>query len=201
MKLLQEYFRLCPNGICNLNTLTEEERRLVKEEDTYFLQGIIQCADTKNGNGRIYPKKTLLREIENYQKLINESRAIGALDHDPDEVVLLQNASHVLEKVWWDGNNVMGKIRVLNHTPNGKTLKGLLKDRIQVGISSRALGSVQEMEDYTLVEEDLQLLCFDIVHEPSTPNAFLMREWKNPKKQIWEKSDRIYRKINSILMD
>lgn len=201
MKVLQEFFRLCPNGICNLDRLTEEERRKVKDEDTFYLTGIIQCADTKNGNGRIYPKKTLLREMENYEKLIREGRALGALDHDSDEVVLLKNASHVVESAWWDGNNVMGKIRVLNHTPNGQILKGLLKDGIQVGISSRALGSVQELPEYTLVEDDLQLLCFDIVHEPSTPNAFLMREWKEPKKEIWTKSDKIYRKLNSILMD
>ena len=141
-RLLQEYFQLCPDGICDLTVLTEAERRRV-DEGAVYLVGVIQKSGTKNGNGRIYRKETLQREVENYQKAVQERRSLGELDHPDDSVINLKNASHLITKTWWSGDSVMGKIEVLD-TPSGKVLKALLKSDVKLGISSRGLGSVKE---------------------------------------------------------
>tara|TARA_R110000824_G_scaffold112153_15_gene261228 strand:- start:2816 stop:3451 length:636 start_codon:yes stop_codon:yes gene_type:complete len=170
-QLLQEYFQLCPDGICELDVLTEEEQRNASNGSVYLV-GIIQKAGTKNGNGRVYRKETLEREIKNYQGAVQERRSLGELDHPDDSVINLKNASHLITKTWWSGDSVMGKIEVLD-TPSGKVLKALLKSDVKLGISSRGLGSVKESGGTTMVEDDFQLICFDIVSEPSTPGAYL----------------------------
>jgi len=169
--LLREYFELCPEGRCPVERLTEAEKRNISNGAVYLV-GICQKAGTKNGNGRVYRKETLQREIESYQKAIGERRSLGELDHPDDSVINLKNASHLVTKMWWDGESVMGKIEVLD-TPSGKILKELVRSGIKLGISSRGLGSVKENNGETIVEDDFQLICFDMVSEPSTPNAFL----------------------------
>ena len=169
--LLQEYFELCPEGRCPVDTLTEAERRGVANGAVYLV-GICQKAGTKNGNGRIYKKETLEREVENYQKAIRERRSLGELDHPDDSVVNLKNSSHLAVKMWWQGDSVMGKFEVLD-TPSGKVLKELVKANVKLGISSRGLGSVKKEKGETIVEDDFQLICFDMVSEPSTPGAYL----------------------------
>tara|TARA_Y100001973_G_C5201544_1_gene338107 strand:+ start:1185 stop:1817 length:633 start_codon:yes stop_codon:yes gene_type:complete len=170
-ELLQEYFELCPEGRCPVHVLTESEKRNVMEGAVYLV-GICQKSGTKNGNGRIYKKETLQREVENYQKAISERRSLGELDHPDDSVINLKNASHLVTKMWWDGENVMGKIEVLD-TPSGNILKALVKSGVKLGISSRGLGSVKQENNRTIVEDDFQLICFDMVSEPSTPGAYL----------------------------
>lgn len=202
-KLLIEYNALCPDGICNIDVLNEEERRL-KKDGYYILTGILQAADTKNGNGRIYPRKILEREINNYQKAIREKRAIGECDHPNLETVSLQNASHMVLRTWWNGDDVWGSVKVLKNTPAGQILEGLLKDGVQLGISSRGLGTVDETPDGIIVKEDFQLIAFDIVSEPSTPDAYMfLKEGKEIKnineKEIFSKADRINRCLNDIL--
>ena len=169
--LLQEYFELCPEGRCPVHILTESEKKKIMEGAVYLV-GVCQKAGTKNGNGRIYRQGTLQREVENYQKAIKERRSLGELDHPDDSVINLKNASHLVTKMWWDGDSVMGKIEVLD-TPAGNILKSLVKSGIKLGISSRGLGSVKEESGSTIVEDDFQLICFDMVSEPSTPGAFL----------------------------
>jgi hypothetical protein len=171
-ELLQEYFELCPEGRCPVDVLTESERKKAMNEGAVYLVGVCQKAGTKNGNGRVYRKNTLKREVENYQKAIRERRSLGELDHPDDSVINLKNASHLVTKMWWSGDDVMGKIEVLN-TPSGKILKDLIKAGIKLGISSRGLGSVKQEKGDTIVEDDFQLICFDMVSEPSTPGAFL----------------------------
>jgi hypothetical protein len=105
--------------------------------------------------------------------VVNENRACGELDHPEDSVVNLKNASHVVKSLWWDGNDLYGKIKVLS-TPAGMILRALIDDMVTLGISSRGLGSVSESNQGTIVEEDFQLICFDIVSEPSTQGAFMM---------------------------
>ena len=174
-ELLQEYFELCPEGRCPVDTLTESERKSVMTDGAVYLVGICQKAGTKNGNGRVYRKDTLAREVENYQRAIQERRSLGELDHPDDSVINLKNASHLVTKMWWQGDNVMGKIEVLN-TPSGKILKDLVLAGIKLGISSRGLGSVKQEKGSTIVEDDFQLICFDMVSEPSTPGAFLKHQ-------------------------
>ena len=171
-ELLQEYFELCPEGRCPVDVLTESERKRAMNEGAVYLVGVCQKAGTKNGNGRVYRKETLQREVENYQKAIRERRSLGELDHPDDSVINLKNASHLVTKMWWQGDDVMGKIEVLN-TPSGNILKDLIKAGVKLGISSRGLGSVKQEKGSTIVEDDFQLICFDMVSEPSTPGAFL----------------------------
>jgi len=97
---------------------------------------------------------------------------LGELDHPDDSVINLKNTSHIATKMWWDGDNVMAKFEVLD-TPSGQILKALVQSGVKLGISSRGLGSVTEEKGTTIVEDDFQLICFDMVSEPSTPDAYL----------------------------
>ena len=197
-KLLQEYFALCPDGYC-VDLLTEREKK-ESANGIVYLTGRVQAADTKNGNGRMYPKKILDREISNYKKVIDDMRVCGELDHPDDSVVNLKNVSHIMVDIWFEGNDVMGKIKVLD-TPSGRILKDLLNAGIKLGISSRGLGSVQESSQGTVVQEDFQLICFDFVSEPSTPGAFMMKEAREYHNQVFTKADRINRLLNEVLND
>jgi len=166
-----------------------------------LLKGIIQRADTLNQNGRIYPKGILEREIINYQKFIRENRALGECDHPDTSVVELKNASHLVKEARMDGNDVYGVIELLD-TPSGKILQSLVESGVTLGISSRGVGSTRQQGSSLIVQEDFQLICFDIVSEPSTPGAFI-----NESKQIkrhdlektFNKSDRIDRIFNDII--
>ena len=179
-KLLTEFHELCKDGIC-LDLLTEREKREVAN-GTLYLSGRIQTADKKNGNGRSYPFKVLKREIDNYSNVIKDNRALGELDHPDDSVINLRNVSHIVTDVWWEGKDVMGKIKVLD-TPSGRILKDLINAGVKLGISSRGLGSVKESMGNTVVREDFELICFDIVSEPSTPNAYI---YPDKKKDMYE---------------
>ena len=195
--LLREYYELCEGGVCQ-DLLTEEEKRLVAGGTT-ILSGIMQKADALNGNGRVYPRNVLEKEMKNYQKLVKERRALGELDHPDDSVVNLKNASHLVTDVWWDGENVMGKVRVLS-TPSGQVLKSLVEAGVKLGISSRGLGSTKDKNGKTYVNDDFQLICFDFVSEPSTPGAYMMSEGKEKSlNEVFTKADRINRALNDIL--
>lgn len=190
-ELLREFFELCPGGICQ-DLLTEAEKKYVSEGGL-ILSGKIQEADVKNGNGRKYGEKILRREIEKYQSLIDQNRALGELDHPDSSVINLKNVSHLVVKTWWDGPAVMAKIKVLP-TPSGKILQTLVESGVKLGISSRGLGSTHQVGGVTMVDDDFTLICFDMVSEPSTPNAFMMKE----HKQLAESKNRLD-KINNIL--
>ena len=195
--LLREYYALCEGGVCQ-DLLTEDEKRFVKDGGM-ILSGKLQEADIQNGNGRIYPYRVLMREVKTYQKLVKEGRALGELDHPDDSVINLKNASHMVTKIWMQDTNVMGKVKVLD-TPSGNILKGLVNSGAQLGISSRGMGSVSENMGKTMVEDDFQLICFDFVSEPSTPNAFMMKEAKDlSRPNVFTKADRINRLLNEVL--
>jgi len=196
--LLREYYELCEGGVCQ-DLLTEDEKRYVADGGM-ILSGIMQKADHVNGNGRVYPHKVLMKEIKNYGKLVKERRALGELDHPEDSVINLRNASHLVTDIWMEGKDVKGKIKVLD-TPSGKVLQELVRADVNVGISSRGMGSVTESNGQTMVEEDFQLICFDMVSEPSTPGAFMMKEAKDYKNEVFTKADRINRLLNEVLDD
>ncbi|MBO66888.1 MAG: primosomal protein [Acidiferrobacteraceae bacterium] len=196
--VLREYYALCEGGTCQ-DLLTEEEKRYVANGGM-MLSGKLQEAEIQNGNGRVYPQKVLMREMKNYQKIIKENRSVGELDHPDDSVINLKNASHLVTEVWWDNNSVMGKIKVLD-TPSGNILRSLCEGGVQLGISSRGLGSVTESQGgQVTVNDDFQLICFDIVSEPSTPGAYMaLSEGKT--NSVFTKADRINRALNDILED
>ena len=167
------------------------------------MKGILQKADTLNQNGRIYPMAVLEREIRNYQKFIAENRALGELDHPDSSVVNLKNVSHVIKEAYLEKGVVYGTVELLD-TPSGKILQSLVESGVKLGISSRGVGSVKKQGDYHIVQDDFQLICWDYVSEPSTPGAFMLPEGRtinsNELRSIFNKSDRIDRIVNDILM-
>jgi len=140
-----------------------------------IVSGVLQRANSKNQNGRVYPKEILMRESTKYTKeFVKEARAMGELDHPESSVVNLKNVSHNVRDMWWEGDNLLGKVEVLT-TPAGNILKELFKAGIKLGISSRGMGSVSESKDDDTVEvqKDFELIAFDFVSNPSTHGAFM----------------------------
>tara|TARA_Y100001973_G_C5163828_1_gene314980 strand:+ start:708 stop:1334 length:627 start_codon:yes stop_codon:yes gene_type:complete len=179
-------------------TLVEQS---MKANKPLIVSGVLQRAEQQNQNGRIYPRETLQREIQNYiDGPIKERRATGELDHPESSVINLQNVSHHITEIWWEGDDVMGQVEILN-TPAGNILKALFEQNITVGISSRGMGSVEENihEQTVTVQPDFELLCFDFVSTPSTHGAFLtpqeLQESKNSQPNYK------YTNVNNIIRD
>ena len=166
------------------------------------MKGILQKADTLNQNGRVYPLEILEREVRNYQKFIAENRALGECDHPDSSVVELKNASHLVREAYMEGGVCYGTVELLD-TPSGKILQSLVESGVTLGISSRGVGSTRRDGDYDVVQDDFQLICWDFVSEPSTPNAFMMKEGRDFSRddlnKHFTKSDRIDRVVNDII--
>ncbi len=138
-----------------------------------LVKGVLQRSGAENQNGRVYPREVLEREIDKYQTLVKERRALGELDHPDSSVINLKNVSHNIKEVHWEGNDVIGTVEILP-TPSGNILKELLRAGILLGISSRGMGSTQPMKDNKLlVGEDFELIGWDFVSNPSTHGAFM----------------------------
>jgi len=182
-----------------------------------IVSGVLQRAEAKNQNGRVYPKEILIREVKKYQEnQIKERRALGELDHPDSSVVNLRNVSHNVLECYWKGNDVVGKVEILP-TPSGNILKNLLGAGIRLGISSRGLGSVKEVNENTVeVQDDFELIGWDFVSNPSTHGAFmypagggevvgegLIKESLNLKKvkKIDPKVKRIHENITHIICE
>ena len=167
-----------------------------------IMKGILQKADTLNQNGRIYPEPILDREVRNYQKFIEENRALGECDHPDSSVVELKNASHIIREAYMQDGVCYGTVELLD-TPSGKILQSLVESGVTLGISSRGVGSTRRDGDHDIVQDDFQLICWDFVSEPSTPGAFVMREGrdfsKNDLRRHFTKTDRIDRIMNDII--
>jgi len=197
----------------NLKLLTEwtpisaSKQKLQESREMHagriLLKGIIQRANTLNQNGRIYPNSILEREILNYQKLIKENRSIGECDHPDSSVVELKNVSHIVREAEMRGDDVFGTIEILN-TPSGKIIQSLIESGVTLGISSRGVGSTKQQGGSQIVQDDFQLICFDMVSEPSTPGAFMLKEGKkiNQKEldKFFNRTDKVDRLFNEIIM-
>ena len=171
-----------------------------------IVRGVLQRAEAKNQNGRIYPKEVLVREAKKYYKeFIKQSRAMGELDHPESAVVNLQNVSHNIKEMHWEGNNLLGTVEVLR-TPSGNILTELFKSGIKLGISSRGMGSVETVseagEQSQEVQPDFELIAFDFVSNPSTQGAFMypMNESVN-KEASTGRTCGEYCKVESIVND
>ena len=159
-----------------------------------LVEGILATAEIKNGNGRYYSRELWDREIDKYMPLVKENRAMGELDHPESSVINLKNVSHNISDMWWDGDNVMGKIEILP-TPSGNILKALIESNITVGVSSRGMGSLKDVGGLMEVQDDFELLCWDFVSTPSNPDSFMhsINESKTSNTQFK------YTKVNSII--
>lgn len=146
----------------------------MKSGGPLVVRGVLQRAESKNQNGRIYPRRILEREVKKYnQKFVSNRNALGELDHPESSVVNLKNVSHNVRLIDFRGNDVIGEVEILS-TPSGNILKELFKNNITLGISSRGLGSVKQLgEGAVEVQDDFELIAFDFVSNPSTHGAFL----------------------------
>ena len=161
-----------------------------------MVQGILATAEVKNGNGRYYSKELWEREIDKYKTIVKENRATGELDHPESSIINLKNVSHIIRDIQWKGNQVMGLIELLP-TISGNILKALIENNVQVGVSSRGMGSLKEINEGTLeVQDDFELLCWDFVSTPSNPGSYmqLVKEGKEHKTYS-------YGKVNSLLTE
>lgn len=169
-----------------------------------IVSGVLQRADAKNQNGRVYPYHILERECKKYmQNEVRQRRALGELDHPDSQVVNLRNVSHNIIDMWWDGKNLMGKIEILS-TPAGNILKSLFDAGVTLGISSRGMGSVKPLsEDNTMeVQEDFELVTFDFVSNPSTHGAYLypVNESAEPTK-VKSAQVEVYNECHKIITE
>ena len=170
-----------------------------KERPGVFeVEGVMQRAGKQNQNGRVYDREVLIREVNNYmENFVKVGNAYGELDHPESPIVSLKNASHVVKDLWWDGDDLMGKVELLN-TPSGNIVKEIIKGGHTIGISSRGTGSVKPTnEGYLEVQDDFELVCWDFVSNPSTHGAFM-----NPisLNEGAAKQDK-YGKLDAILND
>ena len=198
-QLIVDYmpFEVTPQQINE--SISENDGRLV-------VKGTLQRANAKNQNGRIYPRETLMREAEKYAGIqIKERRALGELDHPESSVVNLNNVSHNVMEMHWAGDDLVGTVEVLG-TPAGNILKELFKSGIKLGISSRGLGSVEELgeakddeEPTVAVQPDFELIAFDFVSNPSTHGAFLSPIREGVENNKIRKVTKVERIINDIL--
>jgi hypothetical protein len=164
------------------------------------IKGKLQESDVKNGNGRVYPREVLQREVEKYMKgPITDNTALGELDHPESSIVNLNNVSHNIKRVWWEGNDLMGELELLN-TPSGKIAQEIISAGIPLGISSRGMGSVQQIGETVEVQDDFELLCWDLVSVPSTPGAY-MKKLSEGKQVQTESTGKDYSKVSSLLTE
>jgi len=160
------------------------------------IKGKLQEAEVKNGNGRVYPMNILRKQVEMYTKGPVATRtATGELDHPESSIINLNNVSHIITKVWWEGNDVMGELELLN-TPSGKIAQEIVLAGIPLGISSRGMGSVKQLGETVEVQDDFELLCWDLVSVPSTPGAYMSL---SEGKKVQSSKD--YSKVNGLITE
>ena len=159
-------------------TPTQINEAMKENDGKLVVKGVLQRAEAKNQNGRVYPREILVRESKKYdENFVKQNRALGELDHPDSSVVNLQNVSHNVKEMHFEGDNLVGTVEILT-TPSGNILKELFKNGIKLGISSRGLGSVEMVQEangdtVSKVGDDFELIAFDFVSNPSTHGAFL----------------------------
>ena len=175
------------------STLRESKSR----PGVFEVEGVMQRASSENQNGRVYKKEILQREVKKYMdEFVKRGNAFGELDHPEKPVVELKNASHIVKDLYWNGDDLMGKVELLN-TPAGNIVKEIIKAGHTIGISSRGTGSVnQTNEGHLEVQPDFELVCWDFVSNPSTHGAFM-----NPVSLNESKSVGKYTILDSIIND
>lgn len=189
--------------LCDYTELHYDRNLLTESMDgnrPFILKNVVlQRANAKNQNGRIYPKEVLMREALVFKKnFVDQRRAVGELDHPESPVVNLKNVCCNVVGLWTDGDDVRGDIEILT-TPTGNIVRELIKNNIRLGVSSRGMGSVKQMDESTVeVRDDFSLICFDIVSNPSTIGAFIN---ENIQKQATTEYDGIDKLIHDFLSE
>jgi hypothetical protein len=172
---------LSPNDERNLNII-KESKGMLDHSKPFEFYAVLQKYNTPNRNGRVYPERILKRESENYKKMIQKGTSLSELNHPESSLIDLDRVSHIITEVWWDGNVLMGKLKLLT-TPGfhergvcsskGDLAANYLRQGVTLGISSRGVGSLKKVGEQNEVQDDFELICFDLVSSPSTPGAYL----------------------------
>ena len=170
-----------PNEIRNSDVIKESYGQL-EHSKPFVFYATLQKYGVPNRNGRVYPERILKREVEKYKKAINKGLSISELNHPESSLIDLERVSHLITDVWWDGNVLMGKIKLLT-TPGfhergivsspGDVAANLMRQGVTMGVSSRGIGSLAKKGEQNEVQDDYELICFDLVSSPSTPGAYL----------------------------
>lgn len=173
-----------PNERRNLSMI-RENRDMLDHSKPFEFYAVLQKYNTPNRNGRIYPEKILKRESENYKKLIQKGTALSELNHPESSLIDLDRVSHAITDIWWEGPVLLGKLKLLTSpgfhergivSTKGDLAANYLRQGVTLGISSRGVGSLKKVGEQNEVQDDFELICFDLVSSPSTPGAYLFRE-------------------------
>jgi hypothetical protein len=164
--------------------IIKESKGMLDHSKPFEFYAVLQKYNTPNRNGRIYPERILKREAENYKKMINKGIALSELNHPESSLIDLDRVSHSITEVWWEGNVLMGKIKLLTSpgfhesgvcSTKGDLAANYLRQGVTLGISSRGVGSLKKVGEQNEVQDDFELICFDLVSSPSTPGAYLFQ--------------------------
>jgi hypothetical protein len=212
---------ISPKDKLNADILKEASNLDYKNPFEFY--AVLQKYDTPNRNGRFYPERILKRESDNYKKTIAKGLSTSELNHPESSLIDLDRVSHIITEIWWEGNILMGKLKLLTspgfHETGVVSTKGdiaanLMRQGVTLGISSRGVGSLKKVGERNEVQDDFELICFDLVSSPSTPGAYLfsnpedrnkyeenLDEEKNRKEpnQFVEKSVDLMKKLNDFL--
>lgn len=172
-----------PNDTLNLPIMEQVKKFDYKNPFEFY--AVLQKYDTPNRNGRFYPEKILKREAERYKKIINKGLSTSELNHPESSLIDLDRVSHIITDIWWDKNILMGKLKLLTspgfHESGVVSCKGdvaanLMRQGVTMGVSSRGVGSLKKVGERNEVQDDFELICFDLVSSPSTPGAYLFSD-------------------------
>ena len=185
-----------PNERRNLSMI-RENRDMLEHSKPFEFYAVLQKYNTPNRNGRIYPEKILKREAENYKKMIQKGTALSELNHPESSLIDLDRVSHAITDIWWEGPVLLGKLKLLTSpglhergivSTKGDLAANYLRQGVTLGISSRGVGSLKKVGEQNEVQDDFELICFDLVSSPSTPGAYLFRD-KNERMSFEENLD------------
>ena len=185
---------ISPNDDFNKNIIEESNKTMLDYSKPFEFYAVLQKYNTPNRNGRVYPERILKREAENYKKMINKGIALSELNHPESSLIDLDRVSHAITEIWWDGHILMGKLKLLTSpgfhergvvSTKGDQAANLLRQGVTLGISSRGVGSLKKVGEQNEVQDDFELICFDLVSSPSTPGAYLFQD-KNDRMKYEE---------------
>jgi hypothetical protein len=164
------------------NSYIMESKSMLDHSKPFEFYAVLQKYNTPNRNGRIYPERILKREADNYKKMIEKGTSLSELNHPESSLIDLDRVSHIITEVWWDGPTLMGKLKLLTSpgfhergivSTKGDMAANYLRQGVTLGISSRGVGSLKKVGEQNEVQDDFELICFDLVSSPSTPGAYL----------------------------
>jgi hypothetical protein len=193
---------ISPTETHNIHLMEQMKKDMLDYSKPFEFYAVLQKYNTPNRNGRIYPERILKRESDNYKKMIQKGTALSELNHPESSLIDLDRVSHIITDIWWDGIILMGKLKLLTSpgfhergivSTKGDQAANLLRQGVTLGISSRGVGSLKKVGDRNEVQDDFELICFDLVSSPSTPGAYLFldpKERSNFEENLEEEAQR-----------